>query len=160
MDTRSYSVEFDAQTIATASGDYDLFEFLPGTNKPIELVGLVLAVTSEVASNVAEDEFIRIRVIRGHTTTGNGTSTTPRPMSPGAAAASFTAEVVGSTIASAGTAVNLHTDAFNIRTGLQFWWPEGFGPESAGTALLVVRMTSTVTDDLTMSGTAYLREVG
>lgn len=155
---RTYSVEFEAQTVATASGDVDLFEFDAAAEKPIELVGLFLAVTSEVTSGVGEDEFLRLRVIRGHTSTGNGTSTTPRPMDPIDTAAGFAAEVLGATIASAGTAVNLHSDAFNIRTGLQLWWPEGCGPRTNGADLLVVRLMAAVTDDVTMSGTAYIRE--
>lgn len=155
---RMYTVEFEAQTVANASGDVDLFEFDAAAEKPIELVGLFLAVTSEVASNVGEDEFLRLRVIRGHTTSSNGTSTTARPIDPVDAVAGFAAEVLGATIASAGTAVNLHSDAFNIRTGYQFWWPEGCGPRTNGADLLVVRLMAAVADDLTMSGTAYVRE--
>ncbi len=155
---RVYTVEFEAQTVATASGDVDLFEFDAAAEKPIELFGLFLAVTSEVTTNVGEDEFLRLRVIRGHTTTGNGTSATPRPIDPADAAAGFVAEVLGATIAAAGTAINLHSDAFNIRTGYQFWWPEASGPRTNGADLLVVRLMAAVADDVTMSGTAYLRE--
>jgi hypothetical protein len=157
---RLYTVEFEAQTVATASGDVDLFEFDAAAEKPIELFGLFLAVTSEVTTNVGEDEFVRLRIIRGHTTTGNGTSTTPRPLKQTDAAAGFVAETNGASIAAAGTGVNLHSDAFNIRTGFQFWWPEGAEPDTSGTSLLVVRMMSTLADDVTMSGTAYIRELG
>jgi chitodextrinase len=160
MAPRPYSVEFEAQTVATASGDVDLFEFDAAAEKPIELVGLFLAVTSEVTTNVGEDEFLRLRVIRGHTTTGNGTSTTPRPLKQTDAAAGFVAETNGATIASAGSAVNLHSDAFNVRTGFQFWWPEGWGPDTSGASLLVVRLMAAVADDVTMSGTAYILEYG
>lgn len=155
---RIYSVEFEAQTLAAASGDVDIFEFDAAAGKPIELVGLFLAVTSEVASNVAEDEFARLRIIRGHTTTGNGTSTTPRPLDGADAAAGFAAEVLGATIASAGTAINLHSDAWNVRTGFQFWWPEGCGPRTNEADLLVVRHMAALADDVTISGTAYVRE--
>jgi hypothetical protein len=154
---RAYSVEFEAQTVATASGDYDLFEFTPADDKPIELVGLVLAVTSELGD--AAEEWLRLRVIRGHATTGNGTATTPRPLDEGDGAAGFSAETVGSTIASAGTAINLHSDGFNVRAGYQFWWPDGFGPRCLQTStLLVVRLMAATLDDVTMSGTAYIRE--
>lgn len=159
MTGRIYTVEFEAQTLATASGDVDLFELDAAAEKPIELVGLFLAVTSEVATNVGEDEFARLRVIRGHTTTGNGTSTTPRPIDPADGAAAFAAEVLGATIASAGTAVNLHSDAWNVRTGYQFWWPEGCGPRTSGADLLVVRHMAALADDVTISGTAYVREL-
>lgn len=160
MPGRPFSVEFEAVTVTNAGGDADLFEFDAAAEKPIELVGLVLAVTSEVTTNVGEDEYLRLRVIRGHTTTGNGTSATPRPLKATDAAAGFTAKTFGTTIASAGTAVNLHSDAFNVRTGYQFWWPDGFGVDTSGATLLVVRLMAAPADDVTMSGTAYLLEYG
>jgi hypothetical protein len=157
--SRRYTVEFEAQTLAAASGDVDLFELDAAAEKPIELYGLFLAVTSEVATNVGEDEFARLRVIRGHTGTGNGTTTTPRAVDQGDGAAGFTAKVLGATIASAGTALNLHSDAWNVRAGFQFWWPEKSGPQTAGADLLVVRHMAALADDVTISGTAYILEV-
>ena len=154
---RCYTVEFEAQTIAAASGDYDLFEFAAATDKPIELVAINLGQSSEVGD--AQEEQLRIRVIRGHTTSSNGSATTPRPVSPNDSAAGFTAEVVGSTIASAGTAVNLLSDTFNVRAG--YAWgpvPSGMGIWTSGTALLVVRLMAAVADDLTLSGTATVIE--
>lgn len=154
---RVYTVEFEAQTIANASGDYDLFEFDAASDLPIELVALSLGQSSELGD--AAEEQLRLRIIRGHTTSANGTSATPRPVSPGDAAAGFAAEVVGSTIASAGTAVNLLSDTFNVRAGYQ-WGPvpNGMGFWTSGAALLTVRLMSTVADDLTLSGTATLIE--
>jgi hypothetical protein len=35
MAPRPYTVEFEAQTVATASGDVDLFEFDAAAEKPI-----------------------------------------------------------------------------------------------------------------------------
>lgn len=155
---RHYSVEFEQASITTANGDYDLFEFVPATNRSIELCGLILAVTSELGD--AQEEQLRIKVIRGHATSGDGTATTPAPLNNGDGASGFTAETVGATIASTGTPVDLHSDAFNVRTGYQFWWPDGFGPTcTVAGSRLVVRMMSTVTDDLNMSGTAYIREI-
>jgi len=154
---RCYTVEFEAQTIAAASGDYDLFEFDATTDKPIELVAVQFGQSSELGD--AAEEQLRVRVIRGHTTSSNGTSTTPRPVSPADAAAGFTAETVGSTIASAGTAVNLLSDTFNVRAGFQ-WGPvpHGMGYWTSGADLLVVRLMAAVADDLTLSGTATVIE--
>lgn len=160
MSSRIYTCEFEAQSVTNANGDYELFEFDPGSDRPIELVGLFLGVTSEVASSVAEEEMLRLRIIRGHTTDGTGgASATPRPVDPDDAAATFTCDTLRTAIASAGTAVNLHSDVWNIRMPYQLWWPEGCGPRSSGAALLVVRLMAAVTDDVTMSGTAYVREV-
>jgi hypothetical protein len=148
---RVYTVEFENQTIAAASGDYDLFELGPASNKPIELVEIVLGQTTELQE--AQEEQLRIRVIRGHTTSSNGTSATPRPVSPADAAAGFAAEVVGATIASAGTAVNLISDVWPVRAG--YTWgprPQGMGIWCANAELLVVRLMAAVTDDLNASG--------
>lgn len=153
---RLYTVEFEAQAIATASGDYDLFELDAATDKPIELRSIILKVTSELQE--AQEEWLRLRIIRGHTTTGNGTAATPRPNSPSDAAAGFAAETVGSTIASTGTAVNLLSDAFNVRNGYELFKAPLEGFWTSGADLLVVRLMAATADDLTMSGTIEVCE--
>src|SRR6185295_3590676 len=100
-----YTVCFDQQTVASASGDYDFFELDAAAEKPIEIVGLEIGNKSEVGD--AQEEMVAYAIVRGNTTTGNGTSTTARPLDASDGAASFTAKTVGSTPASAGTAVNL-----------------------------------------------------
>ncbi len=156
--SRMYTVSFTQQTIANASGDYDLFEITPADDAPLEVVGIFLAVTSETGD--AAEEILPIQIIRGHATTGNGTSTTPQPIDPKGPAAGFTAETVGATIASAGTGVTVFADAFNVRAGYQMWFPEGCGPRvTQANTTMVVRSSATVADDVTMSGTLFVREV-
>jgi hypothetical protein len=155
---RVYSVEFQAQTITATNDDHDLFEFDAAAEKPIELVGFEIGNASNTDVGDAQEEMIQVRVIRGHTTSGNGTSTTPRPVSPNDTAAGFAAETVGSTVASAGTGVNLMSTTFNPRVG--YAWgpvPNGMGLWTAGTELLVVRIAD-VADDITLSGTAWIIE--
>lgn len=153
-----YTVSFSEQTIAAASGDYDLFELDAAADKPIELVAMVLGNKSEVGD--AQDEMLSINVVRGNTTSGNGTATTPRPLDPLDPAATFAAETVGSTPASAGTAVTVLADTFNVRAGLQWIMPEIMRPKTIdGGGLLCVRLTSAAADDLTLSGTAWVREL-
>jgi hypothetical protein len=153
-----YTVSFTQQTLTNAGGDFDLFEVTPADDIPLEIVGLVLAVTSEVGD--AAEEILPIQIIRGHATTGNGTSATPRPIDPKNAAASFTAETMGSTIASAGTGVTVYADALNVRAGLQVWFPDGCGPRvTQADTTIVVRSSGTAADDATMSGTLFVREL-
>ncbi len=153
-----YTVEFEAAAIAALSGDYDLFEFTPADDRPIELVGLHLYVTSELGD--AQDEWLRLRIIRGHTTSGGGTATTPRPVNPRAAAAGFTAETVGATIATLGTPINVWSGAMNVRAGFEMWFPDGCGPRAdQADTTMVVRLMAAVADDVTMSGTAFVLEV-
>jgi hypothetical protein len=152
-----YTVAFQAQTIAAASGDYDFFELDAAAEKPIEIVAIKLANKSEVGD--AMEEMVEWAIVRGNTTTGNGTATTPRALDPSDGAASFTAKTVSSTPASVGTALTLVADTFNIRTGLGEVYPEAMRPKTAGADLLCVRLITALADDATMSGTCWVREL-
>jgi hypothetical protein len=152
-----YTVCFDQQTVASASGDYDFFELLAADDKPVEIVAVRLDNKSEIGD--AAEEMVAFSIVRGNTTTGNGTSTTPRPLDPSDGAASFTAETVASTPASAGTAVNLMVGTFNIRAGLMELFPEAMRPATRGTELLCVRLLTALADDATISGTLWVREL-
>ncbi|MFI7468152.1 hypothetical protein [Nonomuraea sp. NPDC049646] len=152
-----YTVTFQAQTVAAASGDYDLFELDAAAGKPIEIVALKLGNKSEVGD--AQEEMLEYSIVRGNTTTGNGTATTPRPMDPADGAASFTAKTLGSTPASAGTPLTLVADTFNLRAGLPEVYPELMRPKTAEADLLCVRLVTAVADDITLSGTVWVREL-
>lgn len=158
MSGRLYSISFVAQTIANASGDYDLFEIDPADDKPVALHELRLHQTSELGD--AAEEILTIKVVRGHTTTGNGTATTPRPMKHADTAAGAVCETVGSTIASTGTGVDLYVGGMNVRVPFEKIWTPDARPTCADTeGLIVVRMTTTVADDLTMSGDLIFEEL-
>jgi len=153
-----YSVSFDQQTIAAASGDYDLFEIVPADDKPVEIVALSLGNKSEVGD--AQDEMLAYSIVRGNTTSSNGTATTPQLLDPSDPAASFGAETVGSTPATAGTSVTLIADTFNVRAGLMLVLPPEMRPKvSQANTGLYVRLTTAVADDLTLSGTLWVREL-
>jgi hypothetical protein len=157
---RKYTVEFEAQPWLTADGDIDIFEFTAATDKPIAVTGLTLKTTSETTEG--QEEWLRIRAIRGHTTSGSGSpgTVTPRPLSPYDAAAGFTAEFLNDAIASAGTPINLDSDAFQVRNGYELWLPpEDWWWTSAGIGFLVVRGMAAPVDDVTMTGTCYVLEV-
>jgi hypothetical protein len=67
--------------------------------------------------------------------------------------------VNNTTVANTGTAVNLHVDAFNVRAGLQLWFPPEARPAaSQANTTLAIRIPAP-TDALTMSGTVYVREL-
>lgn len=152
---RTYTVIFSAVSVSAAQ---DLFEISPADDRPIELVGLSLGQTSDVAD--AAEEILQISVIRGHTTSGSGgTAPTPAALNPLDAAAGFTAEVNNTTVASAGTTQTLHTDVWNVRAGYLIWWPPEARPVATqGNTTIVIRQTAPA-DALTMSGTLYVREL-
>jgi hypothetical protein len=155
---RPYTVIFAPTTVANSSGDVDLFEITPADDKPVEIVGLELYVTSELGD--AADEWISYQVIRGFTSSGSGGSApTPGAIDHIDTAAGAAAEVLNTTVATTGTSVTLVAAAFNVRAGLERWWPQGWGPQaSQANTTILVRMSSTVTDDVTMTGTLYVLE--
>lgn len=155
---RSYTVEAENITVTNAGGDADLVELTCATDKPIELYGIGIYVTSEVQE--AQEEWLRCRIIRGHTTSGStpAATPTPRPVSPNDAASGFTAEIYNTTIASAGTAVNLHSFGVQVRAGYEMLYPEGSSFWTAGSSLLVVRLLAAPTDDLSMNMTFWVKE--
>jgi len=152
---RTYTVIFSAVAVSAAQ---DLFEITPADDRPIEILGLSLGQTSDTGD--AQDEQLQISIIRGHTTSGSGgTAPTPGALNPLDAAAGFTAEVNNTTVASAGTTVTLHTDAWNVRAGYTVWWPPEARPVATqGNTTIVVRQTAPA-DAITMSGTLYVREL-
>lgn len=153
-----YTVRFRESSFTAANGDYDFFEFTPADDRPIELVALLIAIKSELGE--AQEEQISYGVVTDNTTSGNGSSTTPNPVDPRDASAGFTAETVASTPASTGTAVELISDTFNVRSGLQLVLPELMRPKAdQADTMMCVRLFTALADDATISGTAWLREL-
>jgi hypothetical protein len=158
-----YAIAFENSAFTNANGNYDFFEIDPAADKPVELLALFIGNVTEVGD--AQEEEIRLTVNRwvgGTFTSSNGTSTTPRPLDENAGAASFAAEVVGSTVAtSTGTLHLLHADTFNVRTGYSLIWPPEMRPQCSGAAnsAITVRMESTLVDDASFSGTLYVAEL-
>ena len=158
-----YTVSFFEQTIAAASGDYDFFEIDPATDKPVEIVGVFIGNKSKVGDAQEEMVSYSLTYFSGGTfTTGNGAATTPATTDPSDGAASFAAKTAGATVAtSTGTTTHLHQDTFNIRTGLQLWWPVEARHKCDGTAqsALVFRLRTALVSNAVISGTMYVREL-
>lgn len=152
---RLYAVTFENVAV-TASQDF--FELAPAANKPIYIHYISLTQNTEMGD--AAEEYLRVKIIRGHTTGGSGGSTpTARPLDGNDAAAGCTAEANNTTIASAGTAVDLHAENFNIRSGFLYVPTPECRPRCQNTNLLVVRLMANPADSLNMSGTLIFEEV-
>ena len=157
---RIYSVSFSG-TVTNAGGDADLLEILPADDKPVKLRGFMLSQTSEVAD--AAEEGLRISVIRlpATVTSGNGTGTTPIPMDSGDAAAGATCETNGATVATtSGSAVTLiELGWINRNTPYEWWAPdERFAPKAKQGEAIVIRLQTTLADDMTTQLTAFIEE--
>lgn len=155
---RMYAVTFENVSV---TAQVDFFELSPADDKPIQIHAIYLSQSSDVGD--AAEEMLRVQILRGHTTSGSGGSAaTPAPLHSSAdAAAGCAAETNNTTIASAGTAVSLHSEAFNIRAGWQFIpTPEMRPGASQANTTLVVRLMAAPADSLSMSGTLILEEAG
>lgn len=157
---RIYTVAWTG-TVTNAGGDADLLEIVPADDKPVKLRGFCLGQTSEVGDAAEEGLRVTVQVLPATFTTGNGTSATPRPVDSADAAAGFTAEFNGATIATtSGTAIIHNEFSWNIRnTPFDFWYPDvSFCPKVKGAEGMVVRLHTTVADDITFCGTFWLEE--
>jgi hypothetical protein len=153
-----YSVEFENVTVTAAGTDQDFFMILPATQKPCRLLALYLDQSSEIGD--AQEEFLRYKIIRGHTTVGSGGSAvTAQKLHPDAPTAGATCRVNDTTPASAGTPADLHSGTFNVRSGLIYIPTPEMQIVCKNAERLVVRMMSTVSDDVSMSGTLYFEEL-
>lgn len=158
---RIYAVPCAATTVTNAGGNSDLWEILPADDKPIKLRGFRIGQTSEVAD--AAEEAVEIQVIRlGATvTSSNGTSVTPVPLDSADAAAGFTSETNGATVATtSGTTTIIESLAWNLRgSPCEVWYPdERFCPKAKQGEGLFIRLISTVADDITFVGCAWVEE--
>lgn len=158
---RIYTVPFAAGTVTNAGGNADLWELLPADDKPIKLRGFRFGQTSETGDTA--EEAVEVQVIRlGATVTGsNGTSVTPVPMDSADVAAGFTAEVNGATVATtSGTTTIMESCPWNLRASpMEVWYPdERFCPKAKQGEGLFIRLISTVADDVTFGGVAWVEE--
>ena len=155
---RMYAVTFENVAVTAAQ---DFFEISPADDKPILIHALYLSQSSDVTD--AAEEMLRVSILRGHTTSGSGGSSfTPLPLTSSAGvAAGAAAEINNTTIASAGTAVALHAESFNIRAGMMYIpTPEARPGASQANVTIVVRLMAAPADSLSMAGTLIFEELG
>lgn len=159
---RIYTVPFASGTVTNAGGNADLWELTPADDKPIKLRGFILGQTSEVGDAAEEGVNISVIHLAATVTSGNGSSVTPVPVDVGVnAAAGFTAEINGSTVATTSTtATTVYEFCWNQRSSpYEVWFPDDrFCPVARQGSALVIRMNTTVADDITFAGTAIVEE--
>lgn len=152
---RMYTISISG--VASPAAAFDFLEISPAANKPVRIRRIRIAQTSEPTT---EEEQLAITIIRGHTTSGSGGDTTPDggPLSSSDATAGYAAETMNTTIASAGTAVNLVEDAWNTRAGYDMAFAPEEAPECINGVLLVIR-SGAPADAITIRGTVWVEEL-
>lgn len=160
---RIYAVSYNG-TITAAGGDTDLISIQPASNKPVRLRGFRLSQISEVGD--AQEEGIRVTVKRlpaTFTVGSGGSAITALPTLADSADTvwSFTARCNDTTIStSSGTVQILEELGWNERnTPCDFWYPDAaFCPKAKNGEGLVVRLETTLADDLTGCFTFWVEE--
>lgn len=151
-----------AGTVTNAGGNNDLCELTPADDKPIKLWGFTLGQYSEFGDSA--EEAINISVIRlpATVTSGSGgSSPTPQKIDDLAPSAGFAAEVNNTTVATtSGTAETVAEFAWNLRSSpYEFWFPDAeLRPIVRQAGALVIRMQSTLADDISLALTVYVEE--
>ena len=157
---RKYSVGFENQAWVVGDGDVDVFELDAATDKPIAVTGWLVKAISEVGE--AQEEWIRLKWVRGHTTSGTGapTTITPRPLAANDSAAGFVCEILNDVVASVGTGVDVWPgDSFNVRNGHEMWLPPEDWLWTSGAELLCLRIAAAPADDMQLTAAALVMEV-
>ena len=161
---RAYAVTFDNQTVANASGDYDLWSATPAADKPFIVEAIYLSNVGGTAdAGDAQEELLRLRFLRmtATVTITGGTSANVTPLLRNDTAASFTAKHIHATVATTtGATEVLHNDGWNVR--IPYVWlppPEHRYVISTNGTYFIVRSDSTLADDISVSGTMILREM-
>lgn len=154
---RKYYVDLPPTAVTVAA---DLVELTPADDKPITILGLNLAQTTDTGD--AAEEIISLVWVRGYTASGSGGSTsTPRPCNPSDTAAGFTAEIFNTTAATTGTAVNLARHGWNVRVPMERpYTPEEAMEATQGNTTIILRMSAAPADSLTISGSILVEEMG
>jgi hypothetical protein len=145
------------------SASIDLLEIVPVAGAPVKVVSLQLGQTSDFGDAAAEN--LLLVWVRGHTVPGSGgTVITPTPNASPGRAATFTAKVFNTVIASGGSPVNGPRHCFNIAGGVDrpFLLEEAFEASSVnGTLVLRIIDANSGTaplDALTIHGSVLVEE--
>lgn len=154
---RLYTVSFNGVAVTAAQ---DFFELLMPNDMVGELHRVQIFQSSDSGDAQAEQLRTVIHRVTGSPTSGSGGSTpTPIPLASGDAASTITAEANNTTALSGGTSTILHTEAWNVMAGMDYFPPPEHRPRVAPSTRLVINLPSAPADSLTMSATVTIAEI-
>jgi hypothetical protein len=148
---------YDISLPATAfTAQIDLIEIVGHASRLTWITGLELGQTTEVGD--AQEEQLTLEWILGHTTSGNGTATTPGA-SGNDAAYGGTVERFATTLATGGSPVTRRTIPWNVRIGYTMLWdPTKWLMVPAGSRM--VGRVSGPADSVTGASSIFIAEAG
>lgn len=154
---RIYSVAFGGVVWTPANADIDFFAWVGVADVALRLHYIEIGQSSDPGD--ADAEMLRWD-IRTHTTVGSGGATlTPQPLTPGTAAVDGIFRRMDTTRGTT-SIVTLWEGAWNVQAGLIWVPPPKVVIQTNGTARLAIGSASTVNDDLTISGTIVVEQLG
>jgi len=153
---RQYTIPIDAVAVSAVQ---DFFEVNCAATLPVRIVECFIGQSSDAGD--AEDEQLRVRLIRTHSTSGSGgSSVTPVALNPGDAAFGGTAEINNTTPATGGSPVTIACACFNVRGGLAYRPIERSHAIVSPGGRFVVNLPAAPADALTVSGHLVIEEIG
>jgi hypothetical protein len=163
---RAYKVPA-SMTVTAAGGNTDLFQLNPADDKPVRVVGFRLGNTTEVGDSAEEGLELQLIHMTATVTDGSGTGSTlvtpvPSPRTTGTAAG-FTARVNSPTVATATgtTTIVEYIGWINRQAPLEIYYTDKkWEQEAIQGETLLLRMTTTLADDMTMQLTVFVEEEG
>lgn len=160
---RIYSVPYSG-TVTAAGGDTDLFSLQPADDRPIKILEFTLGQISEVGDTQEEGLRITVRRMTATFTVGSGGSSisAAAPINDaGGSTWGFTARANDTTVATtSGTNQVLDEVGWNERnTPCQIVYADiDRCPVAKQTEALVIRMETTLADDMTFTGRVVVQE--
>jgi hypothetical protein len=154
-----FTATFSAIAVSAAQ---DAFELITPATSRIEICEIFLGQYSDAGDAAAE--MLSVQIVRGHTVVGSGgAAVTPANFEPWSRAAVTTVNRNNTTIASGGSAVVLHSEAFNVQGGWLYkplkTEVDNERPKIEISTITVIRITAPA-DAVTMNGTIKWREFG
>lgn len=149
-------------TVTAAGGDADLWEISPGDDAPVAIRMIRLGQISEVAD--AAEEGLRVDVLRmtATVTSSNGTAGTAEELSRSNQSPTLSWEYNGATVATTtGATETLDMIGWiNRQSPLEIWYPDiDFAPRAVQTEALLIRLQTTLADDMTFVGCVIVEEL-
>ena len=148
MPGRTYFAVMDRIAVSAAQ---DLFEIQTSATSGIDILSCVVSQSSDYGD--AQAEGLPILIIRGHTTTGNGTTITPAQANPNGGAFGGTVKRNSTTAATGGSPVTVHADAFNVQAGWMYTPVPKAIISVAPSSRVVVNLPVAPADAITVSAT-------
>lgn len=147
---RMYSVTFEEVAVSAVQ---DLFEINAASDSAVIVHGIEISQSSDTDS-----EQLNVLIHRGSTSGSGGSTPTPAPLEIGDSAFGGTCEANNTSQSTEGTI--LHSAAFNVLNGWVWWPTPECRPVISPSGRLIVELQTAPGDELTMSGTIYIEEVG